>query len=121
VSADTNGYKRVVVLGSTGSIGTSCLDVIEALPDRLRAVGLSAHSSWQTLFSQAARHRPRWVTITDPTVARSADLPHLNGTRVLVGPEGVAEMVSDPEVDVVLSAIVGTAGLEGTWAALEHG
>jgi WD40 repeat protein len=58
-----SGLKRVVVLGSTGSIGTNCLDVIASLDGRLRAVGLSAHASWQELFAQAVRHRPRWGSL----------------------------------------------------------
>jgi 1-deoxy-D-xylulose-5-phosphate reductoisomerase len=120
--ASATSRRRVVVLGSTGSIGTNCLDVINHLSPRLQAVGLSAHASWQTLFDQAVRHRPRWVTITDPDAARQADRAGLNGRcQVLVGAEGVATMVTDPEVEVVVSAIVGAAGLAGTWAALEKG
>jgi 1-deoxy-D-xylulose-5-phosphate reductoisomerase len=116
------GLKQVVVLGCTGSVGTNCLDVISHLGKRLRAVGLSAHASWRELFAQAVRHRPRWVTLTDPNVARQADLGCLEGAaRLLVGPDGIAAMVGDPEVDIVVSAIVGAAGLEGTWAALEAG
>jgi 1-deoxy-D-xylulose-5-phosphate reductoisomerase len=111
----------VVVLGSTGSIGVNSLDVCAHLPDRLRPVGLSAHSRWPELFEQARRHRPRWVTITDPAAARAADRSDLGGTEVLVGESGVARMVEDPEVDVVVSAVVGAAGLTGTWAALEAG
>jgi 1-deoxy-D-xylulose-5-phosphate reductoisomerase len=117
-----NGLKRVVVLGSTGSIGTNCLDVIASLGNRLRALGLSAHGSWRALFAQAVRHRPRWVTLTDPDAARAADLGCLEGAaRLLVGPDGIATMVSDPDVDIVVSAIVGAAGLAGAWAALEAG
>jgi 1-deoxy-D-xylulose-5-phosphate reductoisomerase len=112
----------VVVLGSTGSIGTSCLDVIDHLATRLEAVGLSAHTNWQPLFDQAIRRRPRWVTITDPETARQADAARLNGTtRLLTGVDGLATMVADPDVDVVVTAIVGAAGLQGTWAALEAG
>lgn len=114
--------RRVVILGSTGSIGTSCLDVIDHLTDRLTAVGLSAHSSWEPLFDQARRCRPRWITLTDPAAARQADTAQLNGsTRLLVGEDGIATMVRDPEVDVVVTAIVGAAGLTGTWTALEAG
>jgi 1-deoxy-D-xylulose-5-phosphate reductoisomerase len=114
--------RRVVVLGSTGSVGTSCLDVIATLSDRLRAVGLSAHSNWQGLFAQAECHQPRWVTVTDPAGVPAMERPHLNsGTRLLFGPEGIVTMVSDPAVDVVVAAIVGAAGLAGTWAALEAG
>jgi 1-deoxy-D-xylulose-5-phosphate reductoisomerase len=114
--------RRVVVLGSTGSVGTSCLDVIAALPDRLRAVGLSAHRNWEELVEQAWQHQPRWITITgEDAVSRleGARLP--SETRLLRGPEALATMVSSPEVDVVVTAIVGAAGLSGTWAALEAG
>jgi 1-deoxy-D-xylulose-5-phosphate reductoisomerase len=111
-----------VVLGSTGSVGTSCLDVIASLGDRLQAVGLSAHSNWETLVEQAERWRPRWVTVTNPAIRRQVDGRRLATTsRVLFGEEGVATMVTDPEVDVVVTAIVGAAGLAGTWAALEAG
>ena len=113
--------RRVVVLGSTGSIGRNCLDVIEQLSERLQAVGLCAHSSWESLFEQARRHRPRWVCVADKDVADSLDSIELGETRLLRGPDGVHRMVTDPDVDVVVSAIVGAAGLEGTWAALEAG
>lgn len=111
--------RRVVVLGSTGSIGTNCLDVIEHLSDRLEVVGLCAHASWQTLFEQAKRHQPRWICVTNPEIAARLDAKALGDTRLLRGPDGVRAMVSDPDVDVVVSAIVGAAGLAGTWAALE--
>src|SRR5438105_2868910 len=114
--------RRVVVLGSTGSIGISCLDVLDHLPDRLCALGLSAHSSWETLFEQAHRLRPRWVAVTDPDAARTLDRSRLDGAcHLLTGPDSVATLVTDPDVDIVVSAIVGSAGLLGTWAALEKG
>jgi 1-deoxy-D-xylulose-5-phosphate reductoisomerase len=103
-------------------VGTSCLEVIDALSDRLSAVGLSAHSSWEALFEQARRARPRWVAVTDPEAARRLDPARLgSGTCLLSGLDGIVEMVSDPAVDVVVAAIVGAAGLTGTWAALEAG
>lgn len=118
----TGARRRVVVLGSTGSIGTSCLDVIDHLNDRLEALGLSAHVSWEALFEQARHYGPRWVTVTDPVAARQADAALLGGqVRVLSGEAGIATMVTDPDVDVVVTAIVGAAGLVGTWAALEAG
>lgn len=114
--------KRVVLLGSTGSIGTNCLDVAASLSERLEIVGLSAHDSWEKLFEQAERWRPRWVTITDPACARRVDAGRLPpGVRLLVGEDGLATMVRDADVDVVVTAIVGAAGLTGTWAALEAG
>jgi 1-deoxy-D-xylulose-5-phosphate reductoisomerase len=116
------GCRRVVVLGSTGSIGVNCLDVIGCLPDRLEAVGLSAHTQWEALFDQAGQQRPHWVAVTDPAAAARADTARLpKGTRFLSGPDGIAAMVSHPAVDVVVTAIVGSAGLAGTWAALEAG
>jgi 1-deoxy-D-xylulose-5-phosphate reductoisomerase len=114
--------RRIVVLGSTGSIGVSTLDVVEQFPDRLEIIGLSAHSSWQSLFKQAQCTRPRWVTITDPEAARRAEVSLLPPcTEFLSGPEAVARMVADPETDIVVSAIVGSAGLFGTWEALQAG
>src|SRR5207248_5834258 len=71
---------------------------------------------------QARRHRPRCVALTDPDAARAADPEQLPpGCELLRGPAGVERMVTDPGVDIVLSAIVGAAGLEGTWKALECG
>ncbi|HYV35138.1 MAG TPA: 1-deoxy-D-xylulose-5-phosphate reductoisomerase [Gemmataceae bacterium] len=114
--------RRVVVLGSTGSIGTNCLDVIKALPSRLTPLGLSAHANVDMLIAQAQEHKPRWITLTDPDALDRLDRSQLPPeTELLRGPDAIARMVSDPETDVVLTAIVGAAGLEGTWAALEAG
>jgi 1-deoxy-D-xylulose-5-phosphate reductoisomerase len=110
------------VLGSTGSVGVNCLEVIGCLPDRLETVGLSAHTSGEALLDQAGRFRPRWVAVTDPEAAARLDRGRLPaGVRLLTGADGIAAMVSDPDVDVVVTAIVGAAGLAGTWAALEAG
>jgi 1-deoxy-D-xylulose-5-phosphate reductoisomerase len=112
--------RRLVVLGATGSIGTNCLDVVDHLPDRLRVVGLSANANVDALLLQAAKYRPRWVAVTDGDAARRVDRARLPADcRLLVGADGVAEMASAPDVDVVLNAVVGAAGLAGTWAALE--
>jgi 1-deoxy-D-xylulose-5-phosphate reductoisomerase len=114
--------RRVVILGSTGSIGLNCLEVIGGLDTRLQVLGLSAHSSWETLFEQAVRWKPRWITVTNPAALDRTKAPCVGaGCRVLYGEEGIATMVSDPDVDVVLTAIVGAAGLMGTWMALEAG
>jgi 1-deoxy-D-xylulose-5-phosphate reductoisomerase len=114
--------RRLVVLGSTGSIGTNCLDVVTHLGERFEILGLSAHSSGATLLEQAHRHRPRWVTLTDPLAAKQLDASRLPpGCRLLQGADGIAEMVGNPDVDIVVSAIVGAAGLAGTWTALEAG
>src|SRR5581483_34244 len=116
------GRRQVVLLGSTGSIGTSCLDVLEHLGERFTAYGLSAHTRWEELLRQVQRHAPRFVTVTDPAaeeqLARQALPP---GTQLLRGKDALARLVTAPEVDIVLTAIVGAAGLEGTWHALEAG
>ncbi len=122
VAAETAKRRRVVVLGSTGSIGLNCLDVLAHQGDRLQLLGLSAHSHWETLVEQAVRWRPRWITVTDPDSSCPRSPEQLAGVcQVLYGAEGIATMVSDPDVDVVVTAIVGAAGLAGTWAALEAG
>jgi 1-deoxy-D-xylulose-5-phosphate reductoisomerase len=113
--------RRVVVLGSTGSIGTSTLDVISKLGNRLTAAGLSAHANTRLLLEQAVRFRPRWVTVTGRDGAGEIDRRRLGTTELLAGDDGIRRMVTDPETDVVVSAIVGIAGLTGTWAALEAG
>jgi len=113
--------KMVAVLGSTGSIGTSALEVIEASKGRLQAVALSAHSRLDQLLAQAKQFRPRWAIATDPAAAEAFDWSTLpEGTELLVGPAALAEVVAREEVDLVLAAIVGRAGLESTWAALEN-
>jgi len=116
----TKPPKQIAVLGSTGSIGTSALEVIEASEGRLRAIALSAHSRLDQLLAQAKRVRPSWVIATDESAA-SFDWSGLpTECELLVGAEALVEVVSSDEVDVVLAAIVGRAGLESTWAALEH-
>jgi 1-deoxy-D-xylulose-5-phosphate reductoisomerase len=114
--------RRVVVLGSTGSIGVSCLDVADFLPERLHIIGLSAHQKLDKLVEQANRFRPRFVAISDPDAANKFDVSLLpRGCKLLKGPDGIERLARDPEVDMVVSAIVGAAGLAGTWAALEAG
>jgi 1-deoxy-D-xylulose-5-phosphate reductoisomerase len=118
----TDRITNVAVLGSTGSIGRSTLEVIAASGGRLRAVALSAHGSLDRLRRQAAEVRPRWVIATDPDAAAQCDWSDLPGeTTLLVGDDGLRRAVADPGVDVVVAAIVGSAGLRGTWAALEAG
>jgi 1-deoxy-D-xylulose-5-phosphate reductoisomerase len=109
-------------LGSTGSIGTSCLDVIAQLPDRLSAIGLTAHRNWDALCAQANRFQPRWVTITDAAVRARVDRARLGPpVEFLDSANAVERIVTDPATDVVLTAVVGAAGLRGTWAAVEAG
>ena len=113
---------RVAVLGSTGSIGQSTIDVIEASRGRLVPELLAAWRSTAALLEQARRLRPRWVVVGDPAAAAAitgGDLP--TGTGLAVGPEALDELVADPAIDRVVSAIVGAAGLRSTGAAIEAG
>jgi 1-deoxy-D-xylulose-5-phosphate reductoisomerase len=121
-SQPRSGRRRVVVLGSTGSIGLNTLDVISRLEGRFEVLGLSAHSSWEALFEQARVHRPRRIALTDESAARRADRTRLPpDVELLTGNEAVTALVGDADADVVVTAIMGAAGLSGTWAALEAG
>jgi 1-deoxy-D-xylulose-5-phosphate reductoisomerase len=112
--------KKVAVFGSTGSIGTSALDVIVGSGGRLRAVALSAHGKLDQLLQQAKTLKPRWIVATDDAAARSFDWSELPaGTELLVGLNKLCDVAAADEVDVVLAGIVGVAGLHSTWAALE--
>jgi 1-deoxy-D-xylulose-5-phosphate reductoisomerase len=112
--------KNIAVLGSTGSIGTSALEVIGASNGRLRVAALSGHQRLRRLLEQARQFRPRWVVATDADAAGEIDWSGLPmGTELLVGPERLADIARDEDVDVVLAGIVGSAGLASTWAALE--
>ena len=114
--------RNVAVLGSTGSIGRSALEVIGASGGKLRAVALTGGRNTRLLEEQALAFRPRWIVVADRAAAERHDWSRLpRHVELLVGPEAVERVASHPEVDVVLSAIVGRAGLQGTWAALEAG
>jgi 1-deoxy-D-xylulose-5-phosphate reductoisomerase len=113
---------RVAILGSTGSIGTSTLDVVAASQGRFEPWLLAAARSVGPLLEQARRFRPAWVAVADPAAAATIGADALPaGTRLAIGPEALAELVADPSVDRVVSAIVGAAGLTSTWAALAAG
>ena len=112
----------VAVLGSTGSIGRSTLDVIAASAGRFVPFLLAANRSVEALVAQARACRPRWVVVVDPEAAAAVDPSGLPpGTRLAVGPEALDDLVQAAEVDRVVSAIVGAAGLRSTWSALEAG
>ncbi|WP_374022123.1 1-deoxy-D-xylulose-5-phosphate reductoisomerase [Mycobacterium sp. HNNTM2301] len=106
---------RVLVLGSTGSIGTQALEVIAANPDRFEVVGLAAGgANLETLLRQRAETGVTNVAVADERAAQIAAVPYR-------GPEAVTRLVQDTEADVVLNALVGALGLRPTLAALESG
>jgi 1-deoxy-D-xylulose-5-phosphate reductoisomerase len=118
----THRPSNVAVLGSTGSIGRNALEVIAAEPTELKAAVLSAHSNTGLLLKQAWRLRPQRIVVTDEAAAAALDPGDLPpGLELLSGGDGLRRAVQDAEIDVVLAGIVGSAGLLGTWAALEAG
>jgi 1-deoxy-D-xylulose-5-phosphate reductoisomerase len=114
--------KRIAVLGSTGSIGTSCLEVIAAHQSEMTLAGISANSSWELLSRQATSFSPRFAVLCDTSLEGHIDNTAFGqDTELLFGDEGIHKLVTDPDIDVVVTGIVGAAGLRGTWAALESG
>jgi len=110
--------RRILIVGSTGSIGTQALDVVERNPE-LEVVGLAADSSWAQLLDQAGRHQVTRVALADPDAAARAS--EHSDAEVLAGPEGLVELITDTDCDLVLNALVGSAGLGPTVAALGEG
>ena len=114
---DSSERKRIAILGSTGSIGRQALDVVDWHPDRFEVVGLAARGDTDLFREQVARFRPRLAALTGP--AADAQMP--DGTRLCRGADGLVEVATAPDVDLVLVATSGTAGLAPTIAALEAG
>jgi 1-deoxy-D-xylulose-5-phosphate reductoisomerase len=124
-SLSTRGVepRAITVLGSTGSIGRTALDVIGSFPDRLRVAALAAGRSLQKLAAQVERHSPALVSIEreeDIPALRSLLPPGFSG-RIVAGPSGLEEAASLPEADVVLAGLVGAVGLRSAHAALAAG
>ena len=113
--------KNVVLLGSTGSIGTSTVKVAEDLPDQIRLIGLAAGGNSELLFEQTVRHRPAAVSISHPAKATELQKSFGTTTRVYCGNEGLLKLATLPGADIVLIAIVGTAGLQPALAAIRAG
>jgi 1-deoxy-D-xylulose-5-phosphate reductoisomerase len=116
--------KRIIILGSTGSIGTSALDVAQNLPGEFEIVGLAAAQSWEKLAAQALRYRPQVVAVTDADAAGQLSrrlAAQGSSTKVWNGPDVLVRLVKEVECDFVLSSIVGVAGLPATLAAVERG
>ncbi len=111
--------KRLLILGSTGSIGTQALDVCDR-SEELELVGLSAESSWEMLVEQAQRFGVKRIALADADAAARASEAWTEG-QVLGGPEGLVRLVVEAEADLVLNALVGSAGLGPTVAALGEG
>jgi 1-deoxy-D-xylulose-5-phosphate reductoisomerase len=116
--------RQLTILGATGSIGASTLDVVARHPDRFRVIALAAHSQVERMLEHCVRFAPRCAVMVDAASAdalerrvRSAGLP----TRVLTGTQALQTVATLPEIDTVMAAIVGAAGLEPTLAAARAG
>jgi len=112
--------RKLILLGSTGSIGTQTLDVVRANREELEVIGLAANSNVELVEKQAREFRPKVITMYDPKAAkdlriRLADMP----VEILEGMEGLINMVQVPEADTVLTAVVGMIGIRPTIAAIE--
>ncbi len=114
--------RNIVILGATGSIGRQTIEVAQTLAAQFRIYGLSAHNQGARLAEQIRRLSPAKAVVTNPAHYRKV-LTMTDGWEgeLLSGPEGLLEMVTDPAVDVVVSAMVGAAGIRPTLAALQAG
>ncbi len=114
--------KQIAILGSTGSIGRNAIQVIDALGPGYEILALSAHSNVRLLAEQARQHRPRFVAVTDARYAEELDglLTGLD-VEILTGPDGLTTIAELDDVDIVLAAVVGAAGLPAILAAARRG
>ena len=113
--------KRVILLGSSGSIGESTCKVARALPDKMKIVGLGVAKSTERLLEQAKEFGVKALAVSDPQAAEKVKSKLPAGAKFFPGAEGLARMVEETEADMVLVAIVGTAGLAPALAALRSG
>ncbi len=115
--------RRVVILGSTGSIGTQALNVIRRNPERFEVAGIAAGSSHELLVGQVREFMPPVVAVSDPAAVEDlrAGLEGLRSIEILTGPDSPEQMARDLDADLVLNAMVGRVGLEPTLAALQTG
>jgi 1-deoxy-D-xylulose-5-phosphate reductoisomerase len=117
--------KKLAILGSTGSIGTSTLSICESFPDRYQPIALAAGQNLEAAFEQCVRWRPQVISIATEELAAKLQSKlksaGITGIEVVHGTEGTVHVATFPEVDFVVSAIVGVAGLEATYAAVKAG
>jgi 1-deoxy-D-xylulose-5-phosphate reductoisomerase len=117
--------KQIAILGSTGSIGTSTLSICEQFPERYRPVALASGSNIEAAFAQAKQWRPELISIATAELADALrarlKADGVTGVEVVHGTAGTVAVATHPAVEFVVSAIVGVAGLEATYAAVQAG
>jgi 1-deoxy-D-xylulose-5-phosphate reductoisomerase len=117
-----SGTRRISILGSTGSIGRNTLDIISRHSGSFEVAALAARSDWKTIANQAKLFKPAFIAVFDEESAfRAGELLKGSGIEVLDGVEGILEAASTDKADVVVSSIVGAAGIMPTYAAVEAG
>src|SRR5260370_39229207 len=117
--------KRIAILGSTGSIGRSTLSVIESNPERFQLLTMAAGSNVEAALEQARRWKPKVLSLASEQDAEAVDkklkAESLGGIEIVHGQAGTVRVATHPEVDFVVSAIVGVAGLKATYEAVRAG
>ncbi|HWP47843.1 MAG TPA: 1-deoxy-D-xylulose-5-phosphate reductoisomerase [Candidatus Limnocylindrales bacterium] len=114
--------KNISILGSTGSVGRNTLEIVENFPENFQVWGLAAHKNIDLLEKQIKKFKPRIASLSDPALARQLK-ERCRGydVEILSGEAGAVRVATIPEVDLVVSAMVGAAGLIPTFAAISHG
>jgi 1-deoxy-D-xylulose-5-phosphate reductoisomerase len=118
--------KRISILGSTGSIGRQCLDVVDSHPGRFEVVALAAGSNVSLIAQQIVRHRPQVVSVDTENAARElCTILHkelkVEAIEIFFGPEGMERVATHSDAETVVSAAVGVVGLPATYKAIQHG
>jgi 1-deoxy-D-xylulose-5-phosphate reductoisomerase len=113
--------KEVSILGATGSIGLNTLEVISRHTDKYKVFALSANKSWQKMLLLCKTHMPTYAVLVDPDAAESLRKTAPEGVTVLSGENALIEIASHKEVDYVMAAVVGSAGMASTLAAVDAG
>ncbi|MCL6472116.1 MAG: 1-deoxy-D-xylulose-5-phosphate reductoisomerase [Firmicutes bacterium] len=113
--------KNIVILGSSGSIGRQTIDVVARYPDMFDVIGLAVHSNIEILEAQIQKVKPRVIVVVDEHSAKAFKSKLKKGIKLLTGVEGLEQLASYSDADVVLNALVGSVGLKPTLAALRAG
>jgi len=113
--------KNIAILGSTGSIGTQTLEVVEKNPDRFNVIAIVAHSKDQLIEEQIKKYKPEYAVLIEETAANRLKTRYLGKTIILSGKEGMLEVATLENIDTVVTSMVGFAGLEPTIAAINAG
>jgi 1-deoxy-D-xylulose-5-phosphate reductoisomerase len=113
--------KKIVILGSTGSIGENALKVVDSLPDKLQVMALGVNTNYQRVLEQAKQFGVKIVAVADPEMAAECAKAAPAGVEVLCGEEGIEAAAALDDIDIVVCAVVGMAGLKPTMAAVSRG